>query len=84
MKIKAIHCPRCGDVIYSRARHDFHGCTCGLVFIDGGFDYWKVSITDPALVRDVDVVILEVDATEEKLYDDWNQGIDKYGVIKGV
>ena len=27
MKISAIKCKKCGDIIYSRTLHDFHYCT---------------------------------------------------------
>ena len=37
MKTYGIKCPECKDVIFSRAKHDLHYCTCGKVFVDGGF-----------------------------------------------
>lgn len=87
MKIKAIRCPRCKDVIYSRARHDYRQCGCGLIGVDGGFDYWKVTMkTHPgkpfATWKIGDMVKLDLDVTRDELYKDWNKGIDKYGIIK--
>lgn len=32
-------CTHCGDVIESKHRHDFVGCSCGAIFLDGGRDY---------------------------------------------
>lgn len=32
-------CNHCGDVIESKHRHDFVGCSCGTIFLDGGTDY---------------------------------------------
>ena len=34
-----IKCLKCLDTIQSFDRHDFKWCSCGNVFIDGGFDY---------------------------------------------
>lgn len=42
---KGIKCPSCEDEIYSNSRHDFVSCSCGEVFIDGGFDYIRVGFT---------------------------------------
>lgn len=36
MIIKGVICPKCGDFIFSRSGHDYHPCSCGTVFIDGG------------------------------------------------
>lgn len=76
MKISAIKCLKCGDKIFSRARHDFHGCGCQDCFIDGGFDYLKISGDN------FEIVEIDVDVSKEELYNDWNKGIDKHGVIK--
>ncbi len=34
-------CSRCGDIIESKYRHDFVTCSCGAIFVDGGFDYLR-------------------------------------------
>jgi len=76
--VNAIRCPKCGDTIYSRARHDYRGCTCGAIAIDGGFDYTRVS-ADPDVFGQLETVKLEVDATKVQLYQDWNHGGETYG-----
>ena len=78
MKILARQCPTCNDIVYSRARHDMRGCSCGDIAVDGGFDYSKISYrkTSPSVVE------IEVDATKAELYNDWNNRIDEYGLIK--
>lgn len=86
MKINAIKCLKCGDVIYSRANHDFRFCTCGNCAVDGGFDYTRI-IGDPKRLEcteiNVDIPGCKTDAeVKRKLYDDWNRSIDKYGLIK--
>lgn len=76
-KVYASKCPECGDVIYSRARHDWRSCTCGNIYIDGGFDYVRGGYkkTPPISVE------LEIDATKGELYADWNTGTDKFGRV---
>jgi len=78
MKINAIKCDQCGDIVFSRARHDMRGCSCGEVAIDGGFDYNKICFRTSSPQR----VEIEVNATKKELYDDWNNNKEKYGLIK--
>lgn len=78
MRIDAIECPSCGDVIFSRARHDFHWCSCGEVAIDGGFDYVKISFKKvfPRKLK------IDLSVTAEELYFDWAHQKDVHGIIK--
>jgi len=80
MIVNAITCPRCGDTIYSRTRHDYRSCSCNEVAIDGGFDYVKITY-DPNMPEPPGTFSLEVFATRRELYLDWNTGADKYGII---
>lgn len=75
MKIHTVICPKCKEEIYSRAQHDFRKCSCGNIFIDGGFSYSRIGFTD----KEPDYSEREIDITEEELYNDWNQGQNKYG-----
>lgn len=79
VRVTCIQCPECLDILYSRARHDFHGCTCGKVFIDGGFDYTRIG-GDLKGGKPFIKYIMEV--TRKDLYHDWNKTINKYGRIK--
>ena len=79
MKVCTVKCPKCGDIIYSRAQHDFHYCSCGYIFVDGGFEYTRVGAEN---LDDINFKDLEIDTTKEELYNDWNKGINKYGIIK--
>ena len=36
MKVIALKCSNCGDIIWSRAQYDFRECSCGSIAIDGG------------------------------------------------
>jgi len=52
-------------------------CSCENCFADGGFDYLRFGGND--LPETVEV---EVEATKEQLYNDWNQKKDKFGIIQ--
>ena len=79
MKVFAVRCPHCGDIIYSRAHYDFHYCSCGYVFIDGGFEYSRFGAES---LDNIDQLEIDVKATKEDLYKDWNERINKFGIIK--
>ena len=76
--VASVTCPKCGDRIFSRARHDYRTCTCKETAIDGGFDYVKLTFTkEPPKVKR-----MRVYATRQELYDDWNRRKDKFGLIR--
>lgn len=37
----AVTCNGCGDFIISKHRHDFVGCSCGAIAVDGGQSYLR-------------------------------------------
>ena len=85
MKVNAIKCKKCGDIIYSRSQHDFHWCSCESCAIDGGFDYYRIvgNVEDWEFAE---IKILEDKSDNEVkkiLYNDWNLNKNKYGTIKG-
>lgn len=41
--ISAIKCKKCGDIIFSKHRHDMVWCKCNTVAIDGGQDYLRIT-----------------------------------------
>ncbi len=75
--VKCVQCTNCGDLIYSRARHDFHGCSCCELNVDGGFDYLRVLGN-----WNQKVIKKFINASKKELYFDWSKGINKYGTIK--
>ncbi len=75
-KIQAIECPKCGYIMYSRARHDFRYCPCESVFVDGGLEYIRWGGEG-----DIKGHTLELPLTPQELYDDWNKRTDKFGSI---
>ena len=34
-------CMKCGDIIVSKHVHDYVGCRCGAIFVDGGMEYLR-------------------------------------------
>ncbi len=81
MRINAIKCLNCGDVIYSRSRHDFHWCSCKSCAVDGGFDYLKI-VGNKENWESTQINILENktdDEVKKILFNDWNKGKNKYG-----
>lgn len=78
-RVRTVTCTECGAEMYSRARHDLHGCECG-TFVDGGFDYLRAgwSKGDKRPITSTRYVA----ATRQELYDDWNKRIDKFGFIQ--
>jgi hypothetical protein len=69
LTVPGLRCFSCGDVIFSRARHDYRSCSCGKIAIDGGFDYVKVS-GDPENFVFVQLTLAE-EITKDRLYKDW-------------
>jgi hypothetical protein len=49
----SVICKKCGDVIYSRHRHDFVTCKCGNVAVDGGQEYLRRSYEQPESFIDI-------------------------------
>lgn len=79
MQVIAYKCKSCKDLVYSRARHDFRYCSCGEIAVDGGFDYTRVVYKD-VMPKETE---LEIDASKKDLYNDWNTGVNAYGIVKG-
>lgn len=80
-KVYAIECPKCGEIIYSRARHDFTTCSCGAISIDGGFDYTKICAATDIDMDKLTKHEIELPISRAELYRDWNLSKDRYGRI---
>ena len=78
--VGALQCSVCNDIIYSRAGHDFRECSCGSCFVDGGREYFRGGF-DPEYDEPKSLKI-KINTTQQKLFNDWNYGNDKYGLIK--
>jgi len=77
MIVKAIECPVCGDKIYSRCDGDKQNCCCGYASISGH----PTEPTLSPLIEDIELIDLEVNATENDLFIDWNLKYDQFGII---
>ena len=77
MKIFAIRCKKCKDIVFSRTRHDVRYCSCLSCAVDGGQeDYFKVSGDD------YEMLTLESNIKNKELFDDWTFGRDIFGILK--
>lgn len=54
-------CVLCDDIIESKHTHDFVGCKCGEIFLDGGLSYCRAGFTKIENVR----FLTEYDSEEE-------------------
>ena len=81
MMVVAAQCPKCLDIIYSRARHDFRPCRCvkqkDIIYVDGGFDYLRAV----GEIKEKNIINYLVSATKEELFNDYNTNQNKYGSV---
>jgi hypothetical protein len=92
LEIIVWECEECGDLIFSRALHDYHYCSCGKLGIDGGISeagIMEVGKNSDNYVRLITngsqnpkSKVIEIPQTRKELFDDWNEGEDKYGIIR--
>lgn len=82
LTVAALTCPICNDTIYSHTRHDMRRCSCAAISIDGGFDYVKISHDPYRLEYAPELKTLSLPHTLRELYVDWNEKLDKFGLIK--
>jgi hypothetical protein len=87
MKIVAYRCPDCAIEIYSRCEHDFRKCDCGYIAVDGGhFDTQTGRWICKRMVHQPNKIPLtnlyDISVTLKDLYNDWNNGDDKYGKVQ--
>ena len=67
IKMAALKCLVCGDIIYSRANHDCHWCSCKSLMVDAGPGYGRAA----GDMNQCKSVIVEVKTTLADLYSDW-------------
>lgn len=49
----AAMCLKCGDEIESTHTHDFKSCSCGNIFVDGGYDYIRRGAKDISQIKEL-------------------------------
>jgi hypothetical protein len=79
MRIKAINCEECGDIVYSRTADDLRECTCGSTSAAGGQSHSKFYTIHGAKSKKITI---NLDISNSMLYDDWREMLDAYGLIK--
>jgi hypothetical protein len=67
-----------GEIIYSRARHDYRQTTDSSCFVDGGLDYFRHG-WDATKGPPLKQVVIELEVSPAALYNDWNNRKDKFG-----
>ena len=55
----SIRCKKCNSVIESESQYDCKRCTCGAVFVDGGFYYCRYGGKDLEYVENLSIIIDE-------------------------
>ena len=81
MLVRAIHCEECDTTVYSRATDDLRECECGRVRVYGGFmSHFKYEIIDKK--TKYKTLKMNIQATPNDLYDDYETMEDKFGLIK--
>ena len=81
MLVRAIHCEECNTTVYSRASEDLRECKCGRVRVYGGFlNHFKYEIIDKK--TKYKTLKMNIQATPNDLYDDYETMEDKFGLIK--
>jgi len=79
MRIKAIKCNACNNIVYSRAEGDYRECACGSVGAFGGQAYTKYNAVGSS---SHEKIIINLDIHLDDLYNDWKEMVDRYGLIK--
>lgn len=75
--VDAAECLLCGDILFSRCRHDYRCCSCGNTSVDGGFYMFKFAWK----IRRPKTYKLKIIQNKHELYDDWNTSANKFGLI---
>jgi hypothetical protein len=81
MRIKAIKCNTCNNIVYSRAEGDYRECACGSVGAFGGQAYAKYNA---AAESSHEKIIINLDIHLDDLYNDWKEMVDVYGLINAT
>jgi len=77
MKVTAAECKLCGDIVFSRCRHDKRYCSCGNIVIDGGIDSTYIAWRK----KKPEFFKLRIVQTKHQLYDDWNTSTNNFGLF---
>ena len=80
MLVRAIQCEECDTTVYSRTTEDLRECPCGRVRVYGGFlSHFKYDIVGKK--TKFKKIKMEVKATPNDLYDDYENMEDRFGLI---
>jgi hypothetical protein len=81
-RVWTVTCPQCHLEIFSRARHDYRLCGCdNQTMVDGGFAGYVRYGGNRMMEIKESFRYRFVNATKVELYEDWNYGRNKFGII---
>ena len=83
-EVIAAYCNLSDCWLFSRAHHDFRWCPGRHIAIDGGFTSYSPKIAYNGDGKPPEIMKMKVNATREQLYNDWNKGEDKFGIIHNL
>lgn len=72
MMVTGVQCPKCGEKIWSRHRHDFRHCKCGAIFVDGGREYLRYGGQDLKSIKHVKLRV-KAEKPKKRLPVDWGK-----------
>lgn len=75
--VDAAECLLCGDILFSRCRHDMRSCSCENTTVDGGLTMFKFAWQ----VRKPKTYKLSIIQNKHELYDDWNTSTNRFGLV---
>jgi len=79
--VRAIQCEECDTTVYSRTIEDLRECECGRVMVYGGcMSHFKFEIKDKK--TKFKTIKMNIQATPNDLYDDYESMEDEFGLIK--
>ena len=78
-------CTKCGDVITSKHRHDYVGCKCGSIAVDGGMSYLR-RIGDINNYEDRSIIVSESDMKKLLEVAEWckETGRNSLGYVSNI
>lgn len=80
-EVTCIQCPNCCNILYPRCKNDRLVCSCSSVGIELCAD-GTLSIEHMPHLKKPEAFKLQVLASEQELYKDWNYAKDCYGIYE--
>ncbi len=79
-----LECTKCGDIVFSRHRHDFAQCSCGSIAADGGMDYFRRAGDGGYIDRSMSMDTKALNACKEAVKWGKDTGRNEFGIALAV